>query len=230
MTTAATPRSATKPTTARWWALGAAILCATLAYQAHADSNAVALVTEITGVTKPQLSLHREIAPGTRIDLAPGAYISILHYSSCTIVALAGGTATVTEQGIEAKASNVASRKPGPCPRMHRIATTGPGPTGGVVVTRGEPKLYADVCADSEVILSGGGAADAISVEVLDLNHHPIDKRAAIHDASFQMDGTLAPRRSYVLRISFGGKREPLDVPVLVSPSNTANLLIIRLD
>src|SRR5664279_3204894 len=114
------PRSATKSSTTRWWSLGTAILCATLAYQAHADSNSVALVTQITGVTTPQLLVHREIAPGTRIDLAPGTYISIYHYSSCTIVALTGGTATVTEQGIEAKASNIASRKPAPCARIHR--------------------------------------------------------------------------------------------------------------
>jgi hypothetical protein len=219
-----------KPTAAHWFALGALLISISVAQQAHADSNSVALVTEVSGVTKPQLLVHREIAPGTRIDLAPGAHISLLHYSSCTIVAVAGGTAIVTDQGIEAKATDVESRKPGPCPRLHRITHTGPGPLGGVVVTRGEPKLYADVGADSEVILSGGAAAEAIGVEVLDINRRPVDKRVAVRDASFKLDGTLAPRRSYVLRIAFSGRKEPLDVPVLVSPSNAANLLIIRLE
>ncbi len=223
-------RSTMKPTATHWMTLGALLLCASLAQEVHADSNSVALVTEVSGVTKQVLLVHREIAPGTRIDLAPGAHISLLHYSSCTIVAVASGTATVTDQGIEAKASDVESRKPGPCPRVHRITHTGPGPQGGVVVTRGEPKLYADVAADSDVILSGNAAANAIGVEVLDLNRRPVDKRLAVRDASFKLDGTLAPRHSYVLRISFSGQKEPLDVPVLVSPSNSANLLIIRLE
>jgi hypothetical protein len=219
-----------KSTATHWFVSGALLVCTSLAQQVHADSNSVALVTEVSGVTKPQLLVHREIAPGTRIDLAPGAHVSLLHYSSCTIVAVSGGTAVVTDKGIEAKATDVESRKPGPCPRLHRITHTGPGPLGGVVVTRGEPKLYADVGADSEVILSGSAAADAVGVEVLDVNRRPVDKRVAVRDASFKLDGTLTPRRSYVLQISFGGKKEPLDVPVLVSPSNTANLLIIRLE
>jgi hypothetical protein len=230
VTRTALPKSTTKPTLAHWVTLGALIVCATVALEAHADSNSVALVTEVSGVTKPPLSVHREIAPGTRIDLAPGAHISLLHYSSCTIVAVAGGSATVTDQGIEAKATDVESRKPGPCPRVHRITHTGPGPLGGVVVTRGEPKPYADVGADSEVILSGNGAAEAIGVEVLDVNRRPVDKRIAVRDASFKLDGTLAPKRSYVLRLSFSGQREPLDVPVLIGPSSTAGMLIIRLE
>jgi hypothetical protein len=52
----------------------------------------------------------------------------------------------------------------------------------------------------------------------------------AVRNASFKLDGTLTPRRSYVLRIAFSGQKVPLDVPILVSPSNTANLLILRLD
>jgi hypothetical protein len=224
------PGSTAKDTGVRRMSLGALIMCACLAHEARADSNAVALVTEVSGVTKPVLSVHREIAPGTRIDLAPGAHISLLHYSSCTIVKVASGTATVTDQGIEAKASDVESRKPGPCPRVHRITHTGPGPLGSVVVTRGGPKPYADVGADSEVVLSGNAAADVIGVEVLDVNRRPIDKRVAVRNVSFKLDGTLAPRRSYVLRISFSGQKEAIDVPVMVAPSNTANLLIIRLD
>ena len=230
VTRTAMSKSTARGAGVRLLSLGALMICLCLAYEAHADSNSVALVTEVSGVTKPVLVVHREIAPGTRIDLAPGAHISLLHYSSCTIVAVASGTATVTDQGIEAKASDVESRKPGPCPRVHRITHTGPGPQGGVVVTRGEPKLYADVAADSDVILSGNAAANAIGVEVLDLNRRPVDKRVAVRDASFKLDGTLAPRHSYVLRISFSGQKEPLDVPVLVAPSNSVNLLIIRLE
>jgi hypothetical protein len=214
----------------RFLALVALLLCAALAYEARADSNSVALVMAVSGTTNPPLSIHREIAPGTRIDLAPGARVALLHYSSCTIVAVAGGSATVTDQGIDAKPGDIESRAPGPCPRVHRITHTGPGPQGGVVVTRGEPKISADVGASSEVIFTGKAAADAIGVEVLDANLRPVDTRATVRDASFKLDGSLVPRRSYVLRIAFSGQREPLDVPVMISPADPTKLLIIRFE
>jgi hypothetical protein len=211
-------------------ALSLLLVCTGVAPEACADSNSIALVMDISGATTPPLAVHREIAPGTHIDLAPGTRISLLHYPTCTIVTLTGGSATVTDETIEAKPADVESNKPGPCPRIHKITRTGPGPLGGVVVTRGEPKLTADVAADSNVILSGNAAADATGVQVLDANHQPIDKRFSVRNAAFTLDGTLEPGRSYLFRISFSGQHEPLNVPVLISPSSTANLLVIRLD
>jgi hypothetical protein len=214
----------------RFLALVGLLLCSALAHEARADSNSVALVMAVSGTTKPELSIHREIAPGTRIDLSPGARVALLHYSSCTIVAVAGGSATVTDQGIDAKPADVESRSPGPCPRVHRIIQTGPGPQGGVLVTRGEPKTYADVGASSEVILTGKSAADAVGVEVLDANRRPVDLRPTVRDGSFSLNGSLLRGRSYVFRIAFSGQREPLDVPVMISPGDPTKLLIIRFE
>jgi hypothetical protein len=214
----------------RFLPLVALLLCLAIAHEARADSNSVALVMAVSGTTNPALSIHREIAPGTRIDLSPGARVALLHYSSCTIVSVAGGSATVTDQGIDAKPADVESRAPGPCPRVHRIIQTGPGPQGGVLVTRGEPKSYADVGASSQVILTGKAAADAIGVEVLDANRRPVDLRPAVRDGSFRLDGSLVSKRSYVLRIAFSGQKEPLDVPVMIAPGDPTKLLIIRFE
>lgn len=204
--------------------------CAGSAGNAIADSNSVALVTELSGSIKPALQVHRELAPGTRIDLGAAGRVSLLHYSSCTIVTVSGGIVTVTEGGVQAKPANIESSTPGPCPRVHRILHSGPGPLGGVVVTRGEPKPYADVAAVGEVVLSGKRAANAKSVEILDVNRNPIDRRLAVRDASFKLDGTLTAKRAYVLRVAFDDGGEPVDVQILVAPSNTANLLIVRLE
>jgi hypothetical protein len=193
-----------------------------------ACASPVAIVTDLAGTTTPNLSNHQEVAAGTKIALAPGARISLLHYVSCSIVTLKAGTAMVTADGIETNAANVDSTTPGPCPRVHRIAHQGPGPLGGVVVTRGAPMPPIDIAADSSIVLSGDGFADVSSAEVIDGN--AIAQRVPVQGRSLQLDGALPVKRGYLLRISFKGRGDTVEVPFSISTGSAGRFVLLQLD
>src|SRR6202158_5045141 len=138
----------------------------------HAADTNSALVMETSGVTKPPLAVHREVAAGTQIAIGPGGHLSLLHYATCSIVTFSGGTVKVTEQGLEAAEANMESSKPGPCPRIHKISLAGPGPLGGGIVSRGprDPSEYAEVAPDGLVVITGARSANAVTADVLDSN------------------------------------------------------------
>ena len=209
-----------------------AMLYPGFARAANTSPAVAALVMELNGATKPPLAIHREVAPGTKIAIAPGARLSLLHYATCSIVTLTGGTVQVTEQGLEAAESNIESRKPGPCPRVHRISLGGPGPLGGGIVSRGmsDASQYADVASDGLVVITGARASNAVSADVLDSNRRLVEGNIPIRQESFRLSGVLPPRRPYFITIHFRGRSEPVEVPVSISASNTKALLILRLE
>jgi hypothetical protein len=209
----------------------AAMLGAGAARAAGASSAPAALVMELSGATKPPLAVHREVAPGN-IELVPGARLSLLHYATCSIVTFSGGTVKVSEQGLDAAESNIESRKPGPCPHVHKIAMAGPGPLGGGIVSRAisrDPE-YAEVASDGLVILTGPRAANAVSANILDSNRRTAASDIPIREESFRLDGSLPPKRPYFVHIHFRGRQEPVEVPISISASNTRALLILKLE
>jgi hypothetical protein len=200
---------------------------------ADAANTNSALVMETSGVTKPPLAVHREVAAGTQIAIGPGARLSLLHYATCSIVTLTGGTVQVTEQGLEAAESNIESRKPGPCPRVHKISLGGPGPLGGGIVSRGlslDESNYADVASDGLVVITGTRASNAVTADVLDSNRRLVEGDIPIRQESFRLSGLLPPRRPYFITIHFRGRSDPVEVPVSISASNAKALLILRLE
>jgi len=210
-----------------------AMLDAGFARAAKTNSAAVALVMELTGVTKPPLAVHREVAPGTKIAIAPGARLSLLHYATCSIVTFSGGTVKVTEQGLEAAETNIESRKPGPCPHTHKISLAGPGPLGGGIVSRGIPhdqSQYAEVAPDGLVVITGARSADAVTADVLDSNLMLVDRDIPIRQKSFRLSAVLPPRRPYYISIHFRGRSEPVEVPVSILASDAKGLLILQLE
>jgi hypothetical protein len=209
-----------------------AMLDGGLARAASTNSAVAALVMELTGVTKPPLVVHREVAPGTRIAIAPGGRLSLLHYATCSIVTFSGGTVKVTEQGLEAAEANIESRKPGPCPHTHKISLAGPGPLGGGIVSRGlgDQAQYAEVAPDGLVVITGARAANAVSADVLDSNRNLVDRDIPIRQESFRLSGVLPPRRPYYINIHFRGRSEPVEVPISILASDAKGLLILRLE
>jgi hypothetical protein len=199
-----------------------------------ADSGpAAALVMEVSGVTTPPLAVHREVAAGTRIVIAPGAHLSLLHYATCSIVSLSSGTVKVTEPGLEAGEAKIESTQPGPCPRMHKIALAGPGPLGGGIVARGinrDSVDYAGLAPDGLVVITGARAASAESADVFDSNRRLVDGAIPIRQESFRLNGALPPKRPYFINIHFRGQSEPLEVPVSISASDTGRVLILQLE
>jgi hypothetical protein len=206
------------------------LLAGSLAHADAGDAAPVALVMEISGATRPLLAVHREIAPGTRIGLDPGARLALLHYSTCTIVTVTGGNVSVTAQGVDTDAAAARSAKPGPCPRVHRITLAGPGPLGGVVLSRaiGPPNPPLVVAADAVVILSGGPGAT--SADLIDATGKTVGGALPIRAGSLQLPGTLAPRRAYVIRLHFDGRSETLDVPISTSGPAGGGMLVLRLE
>jgi hypothetical protein len=210
-----------------------AMLHSGFARAASTDSTVAGLVMELSGVTKPPLVVHREVTAGTEIAIGQGAHLSLLHYATCSIVSFSGGTVKVTEQGLEAADANIESRKRGPCPRVHKISLAGPGAQGGVIVSRGIDRgswPYVEIASDGLVVITGAEAANAVSADVLDGDRKLVNGEVSIHNESFRLNGGLAPRRSYFISIHFGGRSEPVEVPISISASNAKGLLILRLE
>ena len=198
---------------------------------AHAADTNSALVMETSGATTPLLAVHREVAAGTQIAIAPGGHLSLLHYATCSIVTFSGGTVKVSEQGLEVAESNVESRKPGPCPRVHKIALGGAGPLGGGIVSRGiNESQYAEVASDGLVVITGARASNAVTADVLDSNRRLVEGNIPIRQESFRLSGLLPPRRPYFLSIHFRERSDPVEVPVSISASDAKALLILRLE
>jgi len=197
---------------------------------AFAADGPAAVVMEISGTTRPPLAVHREIAPGTRIGLAPGAQIALLHYATCSIVTVAGGDVTVTEQGLQTAAPATQSAKPGPCPRVHRISLAGPGPLGGVVVSRnlGTPTPPVVAAAGALVLVTGTGAVKA--AELLDVNGQVVAAALPIRDNALKLPETLALRKPYVIRFRIDGKSDAVDVPISTSGPAAGGVLVLRLE
>lgn len=198
--------------------------------QANAAGDAAGLVMAISGVTKPPLAIHREVPAGTRVSLGLGSRLTLLHYATCTIVTLNGGTVTVNERDLEAEPLYVETRKPGPCPKVHRIATAGPGPLGGVTVARSIGRAAQEVTPGATIVLAGTDADRVTSAALLDSARQPVGAPIRIGDASFTLDPALARRRSYVLTLSFDGRAEPVEVPIAIAAIGADGLLILRLD
>jgi hypothetical protein len=216
--------------------LGLALMTATLqsglAWGADAAAPVAALVMELSGSTKPPLAVHREVPAGTRITLSPGTRLSLLHYSTCTVVTFSGGTVAVSEQGLEAAATDILSKEPGPCPRTHKIAFAGPAPLGGGIVARGfnHDADYADIASNGLIVITGPHAADAISADILDSNRRPVEGSIPIRDESFRLSGALPPKRPYFVNIRFRGRSEPVEVPISIVASNSKSLLLLQLE
>lgn len=211
-------------------ALLALLACLAAFGHANAASHAAGLVMAVSGVTKPQLALHREVAAGTRVSLGMGSRLTLLHYPTCTIVAVTGGVVTVSERDVEAEARDIESRKPGPCPRVHRITTGGQGPLGGVTVARSIGPAAQEVTPGTRVVLAGADAARAMSATVLDGARQPVGAPIQVQDASFMLDPALARRRSYLLTVSFEGRAEPVELPIAIAATGAEGVLILRLD
>jgi len=205
----------------------AVILCAGTTPEASGYSGAVALITGVSGSTTPPLSIHREIASGTRIQLGSGARVSLLHYASCTVVTLNGGVATVTDKAVEADPANIESALPGPCPRVHKISREGPQPLGGSILTRGGAGPMLRVTRNAQMVVASSDASEVVSVELLDGDQKPVSGQMPIRNQSFSLTGldtALVSQRAYVLRITLSGRRDPIEVPLTIAPGTSGSM------
>jgi hypothetical protein len=113
---------------------------------------------------------------------------------------------------------------------VHKIAHQGPGPLGGVVVTRGAPTPPIDVAPDALIVLTGEGFSNASSADVLDVNGRPVGGAVAPKDQSFRLDDALPARRAYILRVSVRGRSDTFELPFSISPRDSGGVVVLQLD
>src|SRR5262245_26523410 len=148
-------------------ALMAAILvCGGPADAANPEPTFVAMVVESSGPAKPALSPHQELLADTHIALDPGSRLVLLHYPSCSLVTVSGGSVVVTQQGIDVEGARIKSESAGPCPRIHRFTLTGRSALGGAIVARGAAMPPLVLAPTSMVVITGDMAGEAISADI----------------------------------------------------------------
>lgn len=215
-----------------------AMLYAGLARSAATGSHIAAFVMDLKGTTEPPLAIHREIAAGTQIAILSDARLSLLHYTTCSIVDFSGGTVKVTEQGLEAVEANIKSRKRGPCARVHTITRRGVVGAGVPIISsviKPSPKVEQSsevsvVAPNGLIVVTGVDATDAETAAVLDNDRKVVGSEVPIRLESFRLSGDLKPGRTYLISIHFHSSLEPVEVPISISATDVKSLLILRLE
>ena len=217
-------------------AMVAAAICVaapgTLAQPAAGKPAPVALVMQMSGTTDPPLARHREVGEGTKITVGPKSTIALLHYNSCSIVTLSGGTATVTADAVVAPAANVESTKPGPCPRVHKIALDGRAAMGGVSVSRaiGSRRRHATrLRCQRNGRAVGDGRVARETYDLVDGFGRDVTKGAPVKDGTFTLDGSARAQGPYKIRIHFAKAAEPIEVTVFLRASD-GGVLVLQTD
>ena len=199
-----------------------------------AGAAPVALVMAVEGATTPRVEVHQELLPDTRIALAKGARISILHYVKCTILTVRGGSLLATEADVEAASGQVESSRPGPCPRVQRITVAGQSASSGVVISRAVPALRAivSIAGGDEILLTGPLAPRAVSSELVDTQGKVVLGAAPIRAATISLAGgrMLTTGETYLLQIKVDGIDPAVNIPLAIVESRAAGPLILRLE
>ena len=188
-----------------------------------------AVVLEISGSSTPVVAVREEIATGGQIKLAPEARLTLLHYSSCTVVTIVGGTVSVSDSGVEADAAFVQSRKQGPCPRIHQLSAEGARTSSGALILRGTSS-FLQLSPHLDAILAGTSALGVSSAEVLDSAHNVVISVWAVDDTSLRSSEPLAAGKLYVLRLHWKDEAQALDVSFRVSKQTDLGPSLLRLE
>jgi len=100
-----------------------ALLVPAAAHTAEADPHMRALVTDVIGVTSPEVFAFDEVAGGTVIDLGTDSEIRITFYPTCDDVAIRGGQVEIHDDhiNIEGK-TEILDHIEGNCPGAVKLA------------------------------------------------------------------------------------------------------------
>lgn len=195
---------------------------------APAMAEPAALVLEVSGETEPALLAFSEIEAGTDITLAEDARLGIVHYGTCKILILVGGSLRVDQNRYLIGRSRVETERTQDCPRQ--VALEGEGSAAGVLM-RGRDEDAVPAMALRPSFIFVGGEADAVAgVEIL-AEGEPVasmgveGRRAAWpEDAPDLVSGTV-----YAVAIAKSdGSHKAYDF--IAQTRGTRALLILRLD
>lgn len=229
-------RTAASGRAAVWVLLLGASICFVPARAAFAAVSGapVALVMEVEGKTTPPVEKHQELLSDSRVTLAKGARISVLHYLKCTIYTVRGGVVTTTEAGVEPGAGKIESTRPGPCPRVQRVTVGGQAATSGVVLSRSiaPSRPSFSVAAGDEIVLTGTLGPRAVSSEIVDAGGKVVSVATPIRSSAVRLAGNrvLTTGERYQLRVKVNGVEQPVVVPLAVVDARSEGPLILRLE
>lgn len=143
---------------------GGACLIACLV-AAPAAAEPAALVLEVSGEVEPALLAFSEIEAGTDITLAEDARLSIVHYGTCKILTLVGGSLRVDENRYLIGRSRVETERAQGCPRQ--VALEGEGSAAGVLMRGGDEDALPAMPLRPSFVFAGAEASAVARVEIL---------------------------------------------------------------
>ncbi len=215
----------------RYFALAALLAGLLPTAGAHAAEPPAGIVMKVTGSTTPPFAAMAEIPANTPIQLAPEAGLTFLHYGKCKLVAVTGGTLTLT-RGDFTTDGHVDSERPGPCPTIRQLSGTSAGATSGGMVLRGgaPPRLP----VNPEILFVGSRADKIVGASVLtEAGEQPLLSFAlAGGRATLSSDSPpLKPDVRYVLRVTISDQPAPLDLTFVARPASAEDsLVVLRVD
>jgi hypothetical protein len=131
-------------------------------------ADAAGLVLEVSGKTEPSVAAYAEIAADQAVKLDPGATLKVVHYKSCRIVTLSGGTLKVEASDFDVSAGKVDADRKSACPRRVASHTSRAGDAGtGGIVMRGAGEATVAVGPAETFVLAGDKLADVKTVRLL---------------------------------------------------------------
>lgn len=166
------------------WRHGAvlALLAGCCAGQALAQTPS-GMVMEVSGGTEPAIQALTEVEPGFTVKLAAGAKLSFVHYTSCKLVSVEGGTVTMKLSAYTVDGKVLSEQKR--CPKRFALAAGGSTEAGGMVL-RGAPAIMS---TRPIFLITGSGADGVVSAELRQdgkvVGTLPINaRRASLPDAT----------------------------------------------
>lgn len=189
------------------------------------------IVMAIAGETDPPLTAMAEIPANTLIVLQPRTKLTFLHYGSCKLVTVTGGTVALTRADYR-EDGQVESEADGPCPQVYALPDAGDGRTSGGIVSRtlGTPPHWP---TGPDIIFTGARSRSVTAATILSEGQPPQPAMQLTVANARARAGQGAPLQvggHYLLRLIMAGGRDPVDVPFIADAPGPGALVVLRLD
>jgi hypothetical protein len=193
--------------------------------------TSVGIVMEISGQATPSLSEMAEIPANTPFQLESDTKLTFLHYASCKLVTVIGGTLALT-RGDYKEDGKVESVTDGPCPHVYSLPDNDDGHGTGGTIFRGS--ATAPHWPTTPQIVFVGTRADAVaSAEILvdasSRSNQPPVRLLLGGMRAKEPPGTtpLQPNGHYTLRLTMRDRRDPIDIPFVAMASGGGDSLVV---
>lgn len=193
--------------------------------QGAAAQTASGMLMEVSGPTEPAVQALSEVQPGFTVKLAPGSKLSFVHYQSCKLVNVEGGTVTLKLTAYTVTDGKVLNEQKR-CPKRFAL-TSGAATEAGALVVRGAvPKL-----SNRPIFLLTGPGAESVTGAELTQNGKVVAplqftaKRATLPESMLPLNGqyevVIKPRGGQQVARKFEATEQagtdPLDRTVVLS-------------